>query len=197
MKYLFYIAFFFVLVFTSCEDHNMTTPKPKGYPKITFPEKGYQQFDKNYCQFKFEYPQYAQVNKDTLFFNEKPEDECWFDIEIKQFNAKLHCTYYPVGKVKSFDQLRADAFQMAQKHNVKAAFIEEKPLKKPDGTTGFLFSIEGEVATPLQFYLTDEKKHFIRGALYFRSKVQPDSLAPIFNFLKQDVSHLIETFEWN
>ena len=191
MKYFFYLIICLLCLLTSCEDNNLTTPKPRGYPKISFPEKSFQQFDKDYCKFNFEYPTYAQVNQDTLFFNERPSDQCWFDLEVKQFNAKLHCTYYPVGVIKSFDQLRADAFEMAQKHNVKAAYIEEQAINKGDGTTGFLFSIEGEVATPLQFYLTDEKKHFLRGALYFRSKVQPDSLAPIFNFLKQDVSHLI------
>lgn len=179
-----------------CEDHSISTPKPRAYPKITYPERAYQDFDNDFCKFTFKYPVYAEANRDTLFFDKIQKNQCWFDLDIEQFAAKLHCTYYPVGVEKTFEELRADAFTMAQKHNVKAAYIQEQPLDNGKGATGFLFSLEGEVATPLQFYLTDEKEHFLRGALYFRSKVQPDSLAPIFKFLRTDVEKMIETFRW-
>jgi hypothetical protein len=48
----------------------------------------------------------------------------------------------------------------------------------------------------LQFFLTDKKNHFFRAALYFNTQVRPDSLAPIYEFVKEDVFKLIETFEW-
>ena len=57
--------------------------------------------------------------------------------------------------------------------------------------------IEGvEAASPFQFYLTDSVDHFVRGALYFNVVPNNDSLAPVIDYLKDDMRHMIETFEW-
>ena len=57
-------------------------------------------------------------------------------------------------------------------------------------------NIEGDVATPFQFYLTDSTTHFLRGSLYVKSKINQDSLAPVYEFLKRDAMHMINTFQW-
>ncbi|PIV58809.1 MAG: gliding motility lipoprotein GldD, partial [Bacteroidetes bacterium CG02_land_8_20_14_3_00_31_25] len=51
-------------------------------------------------------------------------------------------------------------------------------------------------ASNIQFYVTDSIRHFVRGALYFETKPNKDSLAPIINFIEQDVTHLVETLRW-
>ncbi len=185
-----------VLLFQSCEEV-IYTPKPRAYPKVVYPEKVYQSFDKNYCKFTFEYPEYAKIEQDTLFFNEKPVDPCWFDILIPAFNAKIHCSYYPINSVNTFDKLNSDAFDLASKHNLKANYIDDLVIKKPNGVSGIAFNLEGEVASPFQFFLTDSTTHFVRGALYFNTQSRPDSLAPVKDFVKTDIMHLINTFEWN
>jgi hypothetical protein len=60
-----------------------------------------------------------------------------------------------------------------------------------------VFSIEGPAATPFQFFITDEKQHFFRASLYFKTKINTDSLAPVYDFVKKDLRKMIETFEWN
>ena len=85
---------------------------------------------------------------------------------------------------------------MVQKHNIKASYIEEFPIQKSESVLGFAFNIEGPAASPFQFYLSDNKQHFLRGALYFNTQARPDSLAPIFNFVKEDIMKMINTFEW-
>jgi len=52
------------------------------------------------------------------------------------------------------------------------------------------------VATPLQFYLTDSTRNFVRGSLYFNFIPNNDSMRPVINYLKEDVKHIISTFEW-
>jgi len=47
------------------------------------------------------------------------------------------------------------------------------------------------------FYLTDEAEHYFRGALYFNTRSNPDSLAPVIKFVKEDLGQLIATFKWN
>jgi hypothetical protein len=44
--------------------------------------------------------------------------------------------------------------------------------------------------------MSDTTHHFFKGALYFNSKVQPDSLDPIAKFIRTDIDHMISTFEW-
>lgn len=192
-----YLAFLIVAILfvQSCEEV-IYTPKPRAFPRVVYPDKIYQPFDEDYCKFTFQYPQYASIEQDTLFFNEKPADPCWFDIVLPAFDARIHCSYYPIDKVNTFDKLNADAFDLANKHNLKANYIDDLTIQKPNGVSGIAFNLEGEVASPFQFYLTDSTSHFLRGALYFNTPSRPDSLAPVVDFVKTDIMQLINTFEW-
>ncbi len=181
---------------TACGPDIVPIPKPRAFPRVHYPVKNYQSFNENYCGFTFQYPAYARVEQDTLFFNEKPAHSCWFDIFISEFDARVHCSYYPISGNENFENLREDAFKMVQKHNIKASYIDEFRIQKPNSVQGFVFNIEGPAASPFQFYLTDSTNHFLRGALYFNTQARPDSLAPIFNFVKEDIMHMINTFEW-
>ncbi|MEL6636709.1 MAG: hypothetical protein AAFW73_04015 [Bacteroidota bacterium] len=193
MRFLLLALFLSSLV--ACTEEAPIVPKPRAFPKIEYPERVYQSFDPNFCRFKFEYPSYALVEQDTSFFGESPVDPCWFDLRIPAFDARLHCSYHPVGE--NFEKLRNDAFSLANKHNIKANYIDELPIEKPNGVRGFVFNIEGPVASPFQFYLTDvDDQHFLRASLYFNTQARPDSLAPVLDFVKTDLMHLINTFEW-
>lgn len=192
------IAVFLILVFIlqGCGSEAVITPKPRGYPKVVYPEKSYQTFEEGYCDFSFEYPDYAKIEKTNSFFDENPKHECWFDVTIPQFNARIHCTYSTIENEAVAEKLRTDAFELAHKHNIKAKYIEEIKIDTKNGAKGFAFNLEGEVASPFQFFVTDEEKHFVRGSLYFHNEVAPDSLAPIFSFVKKDIEHMINTLEW-
>ena len=183
------------LMMASC-DEPVYTPKPRGYPRVMLPEKGYQKFGKNFCAFDFDYPKYATIEQDKMYFDEKAPSDCWFNIKIPKLNAEIYCSYYKIDGVNTLEKLRGDAFKLAGKHTVKADFIDELPITKPNKVSGFLFNIEGPAACPFQFYLTDSSKHFMRGALYFNSESKPDSLKPSIEFLKTDVLQMINTFEW-
>ncbi len=193
LSLLFATLFFFTV---ACEEP-VYAPKPRAFPKVEYPERAYQQFGEGYCDFTFEYPTYAKIIQETTYFDEKPASDCWFDIYLPAFDSRIHCSYYPVTKENNFEKLKSDAFNLAGKHNIKANYIDELPIKKNDGTTGFAFDIDGPVASPFQFFLTDStQQHFMRGALYFRTQARPDSLAPVYEFIKKDVMQLINTFEW-
>ena len=194
MGFAFFFAFGFML--QSCNDEPVITPKPRGFPKVVYPEKSYQSFEEGYCDFTFEYPKYAKIEKANSFFDESPKHECWFDISIPHFNAKIYCTYSPIDKKETGEKLIADAFALAHEHNKKAKYIEEIKIDTKNGVKGIAFNLEGEVASPFQFFVSDEEKHFVRGSLYFYNEVAPDSLAPIFSFVKKDIEHMINTLEW-
>lgn len=184
------------LFITSCAEENIYIPKPRTYPRIDFPIKEYQAFDASFCDMTFNYPAYSHINKEETFFEEKPKHECWFDIIIPKLNGKIHCNYNPINGRTSFDKLINDAYTMAGKHNIKAEFYKETALQFPNNVSGIIFEIEGDVATPIQFYLTDSTNHFFRGSLYFNNKVNVDSMAPVYKFVKTDIDTLIESFRW-
>jgi gliding motility-associated lipoprotein GldD len=182
---------------TQCSEPAFT-PKPRAYPRVVYPVKEYQSFGEGYCQFTFEYPKYAVIQKDTTFFDEVPAHPCWFNVYMPSFECRIHCSYAPITARNTFDKLKTDAFKMTDWHNKKATYIQETPFAKPNNVKGMIFEVEGPVASQLQFYLTDslEKKHFMRGALYFYTQARPDSLAPVYEFVRKDVEKMLATFAW-
>jgi gliding motility-associated lipoprotein GldD len=187
-----------VFVFTQCEDP-VYTPKPRGFPKVEFPtDSTTKTFTASYCDFSFEYPAYMQIQQDSTFFDKTPVHPCWFDLYIPEFDSRLHCSYLPVGAQKSFDELRSDAFELANWHNKKANYIDEQLIQTRNGVEGIFFDFEGPVASRYQFFLTDTtRQHFLRAALYFNAQARPDSLAPMYDFLEKDIDRMIKTFRWN
>lgn len=194
------VIFFIILLLafcTSCKDDVALIPKPRIYPKVIYPQKSYTAFASPDCPFSMEIPEYFQFIKDKEQTADEKQHKCWFDLYTKDLNSYIHLSYIEVQNRKNFDKLVSDAFEMADKHNVKASYRQELVVtKEEEKVHGLIFEIDGPVATPVQFFLTDSTQHFLRGSLYFKSKINRDSIAPIYDFLKLDIQHLIESFEW-
>jgi gliding motility-associated lipoprotein GldD len=190
---LLFTFYFSLFTFPSC--NAPYTPKPAGYFKIDFPEKKYQTFDKPGYPYSFEYPVYANVIKDSTFFGDPTENPWWINIDFPQFDARIYLSYKVIGKYK-LDSLLNDAFNLTNKHSVKATYINDSVMNISTNVHGEFFKVEGDVATANQFFLTDSTKNFIRGALYFDATPNEDSLRPINQFLVDDMRHLINSFKW-
>ena len=182
------------LLLISCGGSEYGTPKPRTFPRVDFPEKQYRVFNDQSCKFKFEYPVYSEVVKETQYFD-GPAPDCWFNIHFRQFIGTLYLTYYPVSSRQELDVLINDSFELASKHDVKATGRTEFPLKLLNAG-GLLFKMEGNVATQTQFFITDTTSHFLRGSLYFHTRVNNDSMQVIQDFIDKDVEHFLSTFMW-
>ncbi len=196
MKYL-GLCLLIIFGLSGCVEEIISTPKPRMYPRINFPEKTYNQFNTDYCNFSFIKPSYTSIEQDQKYFDGSTLHPCWFDLVYEDFDARIHFSYYPLKSQEGFEKLKRDAFILSQKHNAVANYIDEVPIFKNESVKGFLFNLEGEVASPIQFYLSDEVDNFLRGSLYFNTKSRPDSLAPLVRFVKEDVLKMVESFEWN
>lgn len=183
------------LTFWACETP-IYTPKPRAYPKVEYPNRTYQKFNEDYCAFSFEHSDYMKVVQDEQYFDGKTKNACWFDLHMEAFDSRLHCTYYPIESQGDFEKLLVDAFDLAGKHNLRADYIDEIPIELPNNVKGYAFEMEGAVASPYQFFLSDSTKHFLRASLYFNTQARPDSLAPIYDFVKEDITRVINTFAW-
>jgi gliding motility-associated lipoprotein GldD len=210
-KYIFLFATIFVFI-TAC--NSTYTSKKTGYFIIDFPEKKYQLFNEPGFPYSFEYPIYAQVIKDSTYFDANPENNFWRNIDFTNFNAKIFLSYKRVGgkalyKIKmpdgkykdsvcinAYDKMINDAFNLTSKNEDVATSKKDSLFKTANNITGLLFKLGGNAATQRQFFMTDTTTNFLRGALYFYASPNADSVKPVVDFLQKDIDHLIETFKW-
>jgi gliding motility-associated lipoprotein GldD len=188
MRYIPAIALILVLAIGCTQDY---TPKPRGYFRIDLPEKQYARFDSAF-PYSFEYPVYAKIVPD----NRKSSEPYWMNIDFPGFNGRLHVSYKPVDG--NLVQYLEDARTFVVKHIPKADAIDDSLIYRPeDRVYGLIYYIGGSgAASPCQFFLTDSSSHFLRGALYFNTVPNNDSLAPVIDFIEDDIRHLIATFRW-
>jgi len=190
-KIFFLLLIICAFIFPSCEeDEDVYSPKPRGYPRIKFPEKNYRMFDTT-CAYKFEIPEYVKVNIDQ----HKNAEPCWYNLDYTQFKATVHLSYKEVNN--NIEKYIDDSHNFANKHQIKATGLEETVIIRDSAKVyGLLFDIAGNTASSLQFYITDSTKHFVRGALYFNCVPNIDSLKIVVDFIREDLIHLINTSSW-
>ena len=177
-------------LFSSC-DNKQYQPKPRGYFRIDFPEKEYVRLD-TMKYYSFEYPVYSKVTPDYL----SPQEKEWVNVEFPSHKGTIHVSYKTIND--NLNVYLEDSYLMMSKHLSRAMGIRDSIIINPEKDVyGLVYFLEGEgVASTLQFYLTDSTEHFLRGSLYFNVKTNNDSLAPVIDFITDDVRHMIETLEW-
>lgn len=182
-----------ILCLTACRPKDeIYTPKPVGYFRLETPSHEYQILD-TILPFTFEYSKHAKI------LNSKNQvQKFWFDLEYPQLGATVFFTYFPFNNLDTLSRLAYESNKFAEKHIIKADDIPISIINAPeDKVYGLIYEIEGsDVACPYQFWMTDSAHHFLRASLYFNCIPNNDSLAPVINYVKEDLLHLINTFKW-
>lgn len=188
-----YRAFYLLLLlsFFGCQRNYL--PRPVGYNRLELPEPQYQPLPDSF-PYTFEYSVHARLLPDTTGFSER----YWLEIYYPALRSTIHITYKQIQHSQQLlREFLNDAYTLTAKHQIKAHAIDETIVKTPSGKTAVIAEIEGEVPSQMQFTLTDSVRNFVRGALYFNTKVHNDSLKPAIEYMKKDIMHLIHTFAWN
>lgn len=201
-----------VMLLTACNE--TYTSKKRGYFKIDFPQHQYRLLNDPALPYSFEYPVYGTIVQDSAYFDSNPENPFWRNIDFPGFNARIFLSYKQIGGkalykiplgdgkykdslgINQFDKLVNDAYTLTSKNDVVASSITDSVFVTKNGISGVYFKVGGNAATAKQFFMTDTVKNFIRGALYFGSTPNADSLKPVQEFLQKDIEHLINTFRW-
>ncbi len=175
---------FSALFLVSCGKDSV--PKPSGELRLEYPAPTYQKFDGG-CNYTFEMSDFAKISP-----AKKP---CWFYLNYPKMKGKVFITYYPVkGDLQAHI---AESEKMVYEHTVRASAIDTKSFSYPDKKVfGNFYELKGQTASNIQFYVTDSSRHFVTAYLYFNTRPKPDSLAPAVDYVKKDLQHLLETFEW-
>lgn len=174
----------------SCEEEYF--PKPKGYNRIDLPEHSYQSLPDS-LPYAFEFSREAKILKDSSWMAER----YWIDLYYPYFDCNIQITYKPImGQEKLLREYLTDAYKLTNKHNIKAYAIDYMVMPTAKGKVAAVAQLEGEVPTQSQFFITDSTEHFLRGALYFRTATANDSLAPVINWVNEDIQHMLHTLDW-
>lgn len=192
MRRIIYLSAIIFVLTTSVSCEREYLPKPLGYNRLVLPEPAYHALPDT-LPYTFEYSKHARLLADTSWIREK----FWVEIYYPELKANIHVTYK---KIMNNEQLLKeflnDAYVLTSKHQIKAYAIDEVIMHNPKGHTAVVVELDGEVPSQMQFTITDSTKNFLRGALYFNTKVQNDSLKPAIEYMKKDIMHLINTFDW-
>ena len=177
-----------LLLFSCVQNY---TPKPNAYYRIDFPEREYRMYD-SICPLTFEYPVYGNL----IHIIPPTSDTCWIDINFPKYKGTIHLSYRKIDN--NLDVLIEDIWKFVYSKNAQRAdAVDEYKCFIPERNVyGIIYDSKGNAASPVQFYLTDSVKNYLRGSLYFFVKPNHDSLAPVVNFFREDILHLIETVEW-
>lgn len=190
MQKCFRIILLLGVLFSLCSCMRPAQPRPYGYYRIDVPEYTYRATGLPNYPYSFEYADIAYI--DTSLDNSEPY---WVDVVYPQLKARIHCSYKPVRR--NLGKLTDESIRFVFDHAIKADAIPEQGYTNPEERVyGVYYDLEGNTASPVQFFLTDSSRHFFRAALYYNAIPNADSLSPVNEIMRRDIHHLIESFRW-
>ena len=175
-------------MFSACR--RSVVPKPYGYFRIAIPDTAYA-----YSDLKG-YPYQFRLSNNAFVVEHAHEgDRYWIDIQYPTINATIHCSYKPVAN--NLRALSQDAHEFLYSHSTVASAIPAQEYANDERRVyGLYYELHGNTATPIQFYLTDSVAHFFRASVYCNTVPNQDSLAPIYEYLRQDARVIMESMVW-
>ena len=174
---------FIVILMVSCNEE--TLPKPKAFLNLEFDKTTYQ-------KLPLPRPYEFEVSKNAII---KDASKNWLKIEYPSLKASLDITYRKVDN--NLRELFVESEKLVFKHAVKADQISSNDYSNSNERVfGTLHEITGNAASQIQFHITDSTHHFIKGALYFKTVPNYDSVLPAVYHIKKDILHLMETLKW-
>ena len=181
-----YLIFF--TIFCSCDDGNL--PKQRAFLRIEFPEPKYITQKEIKSPIDFYYNLSAA---DINVINTKQ-----FSINYPKMNLVVDMSLNKIYKAEDLENNFRDFSLTLETHAKKSngMFIREYEDLNSE-VYAKIFELRGDVATPIQFYLTDSISNFIKGSLNLKFKSKYDSIFPTIQYVKNDILVLVESLKWN
>lgn len=187
MKHLIILLVIFILV--GCDDE-VLIPKPPTYLRLELPDHKYTELQDD-CSYDFKIASIYSVEK----VPDDQENSCHRRINLGPLNGMAFIRYWDMTEPLSYYVNNAN--DEVDRHKIKATNIhDENIINSEERVFGTFFQLEGDVATPFQFYLTDSTSRFLYCEVLFNSTPNYDSLKPSLDYLKIDIDTLLSTFKW-
>lgn len=171
----------------SCSTKERPIPKPPTYLELIFPERVYNSYTDE-CGYSYTKPGYFSVKNSA-------SSSCNRNIDFEGLNGTLF-----ISRIDMDTSLAAYvnySIDKVDEHKVKAtAIFDTTFIHQEKRVFGTFFELQGNVASPFQFYVTDSTDRFINGVVYFNTRPNYDSIKPVLDFVKEDLYRFINTLEW-
>lgn len=180
-----------LIFLSSCGEEYVPFARKYAYPRIELPaEISYQVFENEACSFSFEYPAEGKITRNR-------EDSCWVDISLEEHDATFHVNGRSIlTSGRPLEVHQEEHRRLIYNHSVKAARIVPEAINLANGA-GTKYEMVGEVGTPMQVFFHDEAgEESVILSFYYQSALKNDSLAPVTEYLKVQLDHIVETIEW-
>lgn len=183
------LIFTLILILASCTEPSFT-PKPPTYLRLEIPASTYVKY-KDSCAYTFEISSLYKVTNAP----DQAEGTCHKRIDLGPLNGVAYVRYWDMNEpLASYVNNANDEINM---HKLKADNILSETILRPkDRVFGTFFELQGDVATPFQFYLTDSTSRFLYCEVLFNSAPNYDSLRPTLDYLKRDLDKFMNTIQW-
>ena len=180
------------LALAACHQGNETR-KPQAYLRIDLPPHAYTLCDTAALPFTFERSNLSQIE----WKKNQPTDK-WFTITYPKYKGYVFMTYKQMRGVQDLRAQIDTSYKFVEGHFSYSSGIDEnKFVDRPNHLSGTTYHLKGQnVASTYQFWVTDSVRHFLRGALYIDCTPNNDSLAPVLNYIQDDINHMIESIRW-
>lgn len=160
-------------------------PKPDAKLALDFPKA----IPEHYKNDRFEF----NYNKEARLM---PTSKQSFSFYYPNLKASVFMYYLDLSD--GIEQRIFDLEQKVADHQKMASDILMHPFVSPElKSRGAIYEIKGNTASQAQFYISDNKKHFIHGALYFKVKPNYDSILPAAKYVMEDLKDFMESIRWN
>ena len=178
----------FLTTFYSCIDSNL--PKQSAFLRIEFKEPFYSIHEEIDTPFNFYY------NSNSTDLDQIGNNQFQFD--YRDLKLSLNLSFYNIKTSQDFEKKVRDFSVILDTHTKKSNGVI---LREYDNNNrrifGKLYEIKGDVASPIQFYLTDSISNFISGSVNLKFKSNYDSIYPSIQYVKNDILVLFESINWN
>ena len=180
------------LILTSCSED--AVPKPRGYPRLDQPASAFAPWS-GHAPFSAAIPTYALALEKPGTTAASADTAAYLTLHFPRQRANVFLTCRRIQG--DLARLIEDAHAFKDKHEAMASRIRmESVLRDSAHVYGTLFDVEGDVASPMVFYLTDSTTRFLYGSLYFDARPNADSLRPVTERLREDLRHFASTLAW-
>ena len=194
----------FPLLLTACGGGDVAQPKPKAYLRIDMPEPNYVTIDSLpipdslgggaiVLPYGFEMNSHAFISRAKHSKRGAAIELCY-----PQWSGYVELMYKPLAGRDDLQAQADTALRMLEYHYQVASGIEEEVIQIADKQVyATVWHIDGRsVASTCQFVATDSNSHFLHGEVIIDQVPNNDSLAPMLNYMQDDVDHLIKTLRW-
>jgi gliding motility-associated lipoprotein GldD len=171
----------------ACQE--IRVPKPKAFLSLEYPKANYQNIE---TQLPFTFEKNKLTTVETISKNHKI---LGLNLNYPSLNATVYLTYKKLNN--NLKNYITEAQVITQNHAKIAREVSERAFEnKQTNVYGKLYNLKGAVASPIQFFISDNKSNFLLGALYFKTRPNYDSIFPAVDYIKKDIVQLMESVRW-